>query len=111
MKLKIVEYLANEVSDDDLFHLWNEYASENNPDAYLFESLEEMQDLLQDDAITFAKRVYFGDVYSWNDSYFYLNGYANIVSIATLTCDKSPISFSDLAQWLIENNRLDDIEF
>lgn len=101
----IVNKLENEATDNDLLRWWNEYDSENNGDSQILESLEEWAEMLGDEPVEFARRVYFGDVQNWHDSYFWLNGYGNFESGNSLTSDKSPISFGDLASWLIEERQ------
>ena len=107
----LIEHLENNVSDDVIFTLWNEYAIENYPDDYLFNSIEEIVEIMQFSPYELACKVYFGNIQSWNDDYFFFNGYANIESLCSLTADNSPVDFSLLAEWLQENNRLDDVDY
>lgn len=108
---KLINFLKNEVADYDVLSLWNECASENYADDLIYESIEDIADLLGENAADFAKRVFYGDVKSWNASYFYLNGSGNIVGFWCLTDDDSPIDYSMLSDWLIDNDRLADIDY
>lgn len=104
MKNFIIDKLKNEADDNELLSWWNEYDSENAGGSQILTNLEEWAELLGDEPAQFARRVYFGDVKNWNDNYFWLNGYANFESCHSLTSDQSPISFNELAVWLIEEN-------
>ena len=108
---KLINFLKNEVADYAVVALWNECASENYADDVIYESIEEISDLLGENAADFAKRVFYGNVKSWNASYFCLNGAGNIVGFWRLTDDDSLIDYSILAAWLIDNDRLADIDY
>lgn len=108
---KLINFLKTEVADYDVLSLWNEFTSENYADDVVYDSIEEIADLLDDSPIDFAKRVFYGDVKSWNASYFCLNGAGNIVGFYSLTDDDSPIDYSILSDWLIDNDRLEDIDY
>ena len=108
---KLINFLKNQVADSEVFTLWNEYASENNADDVVYESIEEIADLLDENAADFARRVFYGDVKSWNANYFCLNGAGNIDGFWFLTDDNSPIDYDILADWLIDNDRLEDIDY
>lgn len=102
MKNFIIEKLQNEATSNDLLTWWNEYDEEIDGDSQILTSLEAWAEILDDEPVEFAQRVYFGDVQSWNDNYFWLNGYANFESCSSLTSDRSPIDFDALADWLME---------
>ena len=108
---KLINFLKTEVADYDVLSLWNECASESYTDDVIYESIEEIADLLDENAANFAKRVFYGDIKSWNASYFCLNAAGNIVGFWFLTDDNSPIDYSILATWLIDNDRLGDIDY
>lgn len=108
---KLINFLKNEVADDVMLSLWNECASENYADDAIYQSIEELADLLGENAADFAKRVFYGNVKSWRANYFCLNGYGNIVGFGCLTDEDSPLDYSILASWLIENDRLEDIDY
>ena len=108
---KLINFMKTEVADSDVLALWNEYASENAADDAVYESIEEIADLIGENAADFARRVFYGDVKSWNANYFCLNGSGNIDGFWCLTDDDSPIDYSILADWLIDNSRLEDIDY
>ena len=97
---------------DDLIALWNEYASENSMDDYIYDSVEDVADITGMEGVELARAVFYGDVKSWNYPVFF-NGYANLV---TLDNDNSPIDIGVLAQWMRDTNHqewkewLDNIE-
>lgn len=93
--------LKNNTPLEKLVWVWNEYTDNVRSDDWVFESLEDIADILNDDPVAFAQRVYFGDVQSWNDKYFCFNGYANIVSFNYGTDKNCPIDFDQLAEWLV----------
>ena len=108
---KLINFLKNEVADSDVLALWNEYASENYADDTVYESIEEIAYLLDENAADFAKRVFYGNVKSWNANYFCINDDGNIVDFWRFTDDNSPIDYSILATWLIDNDRLRAIDY
>lgn len=88
---------VEEMDFEDLVTLWNEYASDKNPDNYIFDNIESFAELSGEDGLELARKVFFGDVNSWNDR-VYLNGYANLQSCYSV--ESSPIELDDLAEWL-----------
>ena len=108
---KFTEYLAD-INMHDLIALWNEYASENNMNDYIYDSVEDCAEITEMGGVELARAVFFGDVKSWNYPVFF-NGYANL---ETLDNDNSPIDIDALAQWMRDTNHqewkewLDNIE-
>lgn len=108
---KFTSYL-DDFSLGDLIVLWNEYASENSMDDYIYDSVEDVADITGMEGVELARAVFYGDVKSWNYPVFF-NGYANLV---TLDNDNSPIDIGVLAQWMRNTNHqewkewLDNIE-
>ena len=92
-------YLSD-FSFDDLIALWNEYASENSMDDYIYDSVEDVAEATGMEGVELARAVFFGDVKSWNYPVFF-NGYANL---ETLDNDNSPIDIGVLAQWMRDTN-------
>ena len=62
-------------------------------------------------SVAIARMVFFGDVTSWYDRYFCLDGYANIYSFSSLTDERSPVDFKLLARQIIENEQFDAVNF
>lgn len=106
----LVSHLLNNVDDDDIITLYNEHASDED---YVYNSIAEIVELINadDDPVKVAGMVYFGNVQSWNDHFFYLNGYGNIDSFSNLTGALSPIDFDLLARQVIENEQFADVNF
>lgn len=98
----IIEKLQVEATDVELLCWWNEYDRNNAGESQIFESLDEWEDHLNESCVSFAYRVAYGDVGSFGDSFFWLNGYGNFVSGNSLSAGESPIDFERLAEWLIE---------
>lgn len=111
MKLQqaLVSFLINKADDNDVINVYNEYAE---ADDYVYNSIEDIADALAtDDPVTLTRMVYFGDVESWCDRYFSLNGYGNIYSFNRLTDRLCPIDFKLLAEQIIENQQFADVNF
>lgn len=85
---------------DKLCELWNEYASENESDSMIYDSVEDLADLGVG-GVELARMVFFGDLKNWNDK-ITLNGYGNVVSVWNV--ENSPIRLEDLADWLLETD-------
>lgn len=91
----------SEKSYEDLKPLWNEYASEKDGDAYIYDSVEDFAELTEGDGVELAKKVFFGDIKNWGDN-VYLDGYANFASCWSV--NSSPIDLDVLAEWLEEED-------
>ena len=105
----LVSYLINEADDNDIVALHNEYAP---ADDYVYTSIEDIADVFAtDDPTKIARMVFSGNVGSWNDRFFCLNGYGNIDSFSHLTDALSPIDFKLLAEQIIENEQFGDVDF
>ena len=106
----LVSFLLEEVDDTTIIALHNEHAP---GDDYIYRSIEDIAELFADcgDPTRLARMIYFGNVQSWDDNYFCLNGYANIDSFNSLTDDLSPIDFASLADAIIERGQFDEVNF
>ena len=107
----LVSHLRNKAADNDIVELYNKYAP---ADDYVYTSIEEIADVFATDDPTktkIARMVFFGDVESWYDRFFCLDGYANIYSFSSLTDDRSPVDFDLLADAIIENEQFADVGF
>nr|DAI43030.1 MAG TPA: hypothetical protein [Caudoviricetes sp.] len=96
----IYEAVEN-LNDDDLLKMWNEYASDTCMDDYIFGSLAEIAEATGDNAVDFARRIIYGNVTNANAPYWYINGYANIVSADSL--GGTPLDIGILTEWVIDN--------
>ena len=61
--------------------------------------------MLFDNAHDALRAAFYGD-YSPAHTYFTFNGYGNLQSFEYLDSDSSPIDFSELAEWLIDEDKL-----
>ena len=100
MKQAFKKFLASK-DYSELKTLWNEYASDQNMDDYIYDGVEEFCDLYDTEAVEAARKVFFGDVQNWGDD-VYLNGYGNFASCWSV--ESSPIDLEVLAEWLEEEN-------
>jgi hypothetical protein len=111
--MKTFTTYLNDFSFDYLVNLWDEYARDNYPDAYIYDGIEEFIETYDTDAIEATRMVFFGDVRSLGD-YVYLNGYGNFQSCWDV--ESSPIDLDELAKWMKDTNHyeykewLDNIE-
>lgn len=111
---KLKEMLINqmyEMGEDDVMDIWNDYAYDCRPDDVIYENNEYVLNELFSRPSDAICAIYFGD-YTFNDPYFYFNGYANIQSVSSLISDKNSIVYlSELADWLIEDERYENYDF
>ena len=102
-------FLQNKADDTAVIELHNEHAPD---DSYIYTSIEDIADVFAaDDPTKIARMVHFGNVQSWHDRFFTLDGYGNIYSFNRLTDAFSPIDFDWLAKQIIENEQYDDVGF
>ena len=106
----LAAFLKNKADDDDVIVMHNEHASD---DDYVYTSIAEIDELINtdDDPTKIARMVFFGDVQSWNDRFFCLDGYGNIDSFRSLTDARCPVDFDLLAKQIIENEQFADVNF
>ena len=106
----LAAFLKNEADDTAVANVHNEHA----PDDFIYRSIEDIADVFATDDPTntaFARMVFFGDVESWYDRFFCLNGYGNIYSFGSLTDARCPVDFDVLAKQIIENEQFADVNF
>lgn len=102
MNASFKNYLeTNGFSFDDLVTLWNEYAVEQEPETYIWNSIEDYATEIGADGIELARMVFFGEVSSWI-ARVYVNAYGNFVTCESIS--SSPIDLEKLAEWLEETN-------
>ena len=96
---EIKEFLED-MSESDIFYMWNEYAQNNNYDDEIYE-MDEFDEIMDgENATTIANKIFYGD-FNPNHNYFCFNGYANLKSSDYLD---DLISFYDLAQYIYDND-------
>ena len=94
----------------DLVMTYNDYASHNGYEL-IHDNDEENINTLFDTPYETAQAVVYGK-YNPNDDYVTLDGYSNAVSFSyqLIQDDNCPIDFSELAQWLINEDKLADYD-
>lgn len=100
MKKAFVKFLESK-DYSELKALWNEYASDQNMDDYIFEGIEDYAELTGENGVELARKVFFGNIQNWGDD-VYLNGYGNFMGCWSV--ESSPIDLDVLAEWLEENH-------
>lgn len=97
-KQKIVELLG-EVSERELYCLYNDYASAIGYEQ--FYEMEEFDEFLRDlDPYDIATKIYYGD-FRPNDEYFTFDGCGNLRSF---DYPSEEMCFGEIADYMIENN-------
>ena len=106
----LAAFLKNKADDVAVVNVYNEHAS---ADDFIYRSIEDIADVFAtDDTNTaIARMVFFGDVQSWYDRFFCLDGYGNIYSFGSLTDARCPVDFDVLASQIIENQQFADVNF
>ena len=105
----LAAFLRNKADDTAVVNVHNEHAS---ADDFIYRSIEDIADVFAtDDPTKIARMVFFGDVQSWCDRFFCLNGYGNIDSFGSLTDARCPVDFDLLAAQIIENEQFADVSF
>ena len=106
----LVSFLRNKADDTAVVNVYNEHAP---ADDFIYRSIEDIADevFVTDDPTKIARMVFFGNVQSWNDRFFCLNGYGNIDGFRLLTDALCPVDFDLLATQIIENEQFADVNF
>ena len=103
---KLFKYISigwEDKSDDEKIGLWNEYASENNPDDMILEFDDDFfQTYYYNKPEEAARAVFFGKIHNWGDEYITFNGYGNLESMSIYEAVNS-IDEQVLIDWLMEN--------
>lgn len=90
------------MSDSSLISIYNEYASNNSYET-IFDNDDDNINTFFDCPHEAVKSAFYGD-YNPSHYYFIFNGYGNLASFSYTTDDNCPIDFSELAQWVIDND-------
>lgn len=106
---QVIEQLTD-LADYEIIAIHNDYCDINN-DSYnhIIDNDDEAIDSMFDSPSEAMRAASFGD-YNHSHNYFILNGYANLVSFNYTSDDNSPIDISELAQWLINGDKLSDYD-
>lgn len=98
----------NQFATSDLIEVYNEYADQNS-----YERIYDNDELILDDMFTShydaIRAAFYGD-YNPSHAYFTFNGYANLQSFDYLDSEHCPIDLEELAQWLINGDKLSDYD-
>ncbi len=104
-------FLKNKADDAAVIKMHNAYAP---TDDFIYNSIEDIADVFGNDDPTntaIARMVFFGDVRSWHDHFFYLDGCGNINSFNNVTDRRCPIDLGLLAVYIIENGQYANVGF
>ncbi|QGH73792.1 hypothetical protein [Vibrio phage vB_VhaM_VH-8] len=98
----------NEIVDDALINIYNEYADMNKYERINDNDEHTINDLYSSpyDALLAAS---YGD-YNPNHDYFTYDGYNNLSSFNYADDDNSPIDIEELAQWIVDNELYDSYD-
>lgn len=104
---QVIEQL-NSLADWQLINIYTNYADENRYEDIHDLSQDTINDLFESpwDAITKSNHGGFNE----NDSYFVFNGYGLMSTFTSLDSDNCPIDISELAQWLISEDKLSEYD-
>ena len=99
-----IKAIIEEMDDGDKIALWNESCRECNYYDDEIYSMDEFNDIM-DGYLPFdiVQKIYYGGNFNPNSSYFYFNGYANLVSLDYPDVEKSPFCIDDLVDRIVRN--------
>lgn len=96
---EIKDFLINDLTDNDIFEIWNEYAQKNNYDEFF--SMDEFDEIMERNSPTdIANSIYFGE-YNPNDNYFQFDGYGNIKTTSNI---EEFVDYGELAEYIFDND-------
>ena len=106
---QVIEQLNN-LADYDIIAIHNEYCEANNDSySHITDNDDEAIDSMFNTPSEAIRAASFGD-YNHSHDYFILNGYGNLVSFNYVSDDNCPIDISELAEWLISEDKLSDYD-
>lgn len=76
------------------------------PELDVWCDLDEMIEVCFTSPIEASKAIFFGNVYSWNDEYFYFNGYGNIESMGRYQYEELLLSYKQEFLEILWDNEL-----
>ena len=103
---QVIEQLKQD--DSSLLQAYSEYSAENGYDS-VYDNDDESINMMFENTHDALRSAFYGD-YNPSHAYFTFNGYGNLQSFEYLDSDNSPIDVSELAQWLISEDRLADYD-
>ena len=106
LQLNQVINQITDLADYEIIAIHNDYCAANN-DSYnhIIDNDNEAIDSMFNSPSEGIRAAIFGN-YNSSHNYFILDGYANLVSFNYASDDNSPIDISELAQWLVNEDRL-----
>lgn len=106
---QVIEQLTD-LADYELIAIHNDYCKANNDSySHIIDNDNAAIDSMFDSPSEAIRAAIFGD-YNSAHNYFILDGYANLVSFNYASDDNSPIDISELAQWLIDEDKLSEYD-
>lgn len=103
---QVIEQLKQD--DSSLLQAYSEYSSENGYDS-VYDNDEDSINMMFDNTHDALRAAFYGD-YNPAHAYFTFNGYGNLQSFEYLDSNSSPIDISELAEWLINEDKLSDYD-
>lgn len=94
--------------DSTLMQAYCDYSAENGYDS-VYDNDDDSINMMFENTHDALRAAFFGD-YNPSHAYFTFNGYGNLQSFEYLDSDNSPIDFSELAQWLIDEDKLSEYD-
>ena len=108
IQLKQVIEQLNSLADYEIIAIHNDYCEANNDSySHIIDNDNEAIDSMFNSPSEAIRAATFGDYHS-SHNYFVLDGYANLVSFNYASDDNCPIDASELAQWLINEDKLSE---
>lgn len=102
---QVIEHF-NYLADYELIAIHNDYCEVNNDSySHIIDNDDEAIDSMFNTPSEAIRAASFGD-YNHSHDYFILNGYGNLVSFNYTLDDNCPIDISELAQWLVSEDKL-----
>ena len=99
---QVIEQLKQD--DSLLMQAYCDYSAENGYNS-VYDNDEDNINTMFDNAHNALRAAFYGD-YNPAHAYFTFNGYGNLQSFEHLDSDGSPIDIGELAQWLIDEDKL-----
>lgn len=110
LQLSQVINQLTDLADYEIIAIHNDYCEANNDDHnHIIDNDNAAIDSMFDSPSEAIRAAIFGD-YNSSHNYFILDSYANLVSFNYPTDDNSPIDIEELAQWLINEDKLIDYD-
>ena len=103
---QVIEQLKQD--DSILMQSYCDYSAENGFDS-VYDNDEDSINMMFDNTHDALRAAFYGD-YNPSHAYFTFNGYGNLQSFEYLDSDSCPIDVIELAQWLIDEDKLSEYD-